>query len=99
MGFGPCEPGRASGWGGREPSPANESDPCQGIGSRAHPIVRCTSPYRGDCTYVRFGQRCSIVHFVHISYVRTLTQAQHSPLAGSEAPPPWVGETTAWADG
>ena len=44
-------------------------------------------PYRGDCTYVRYGQMGSTVLIVRIMYVRTL---------GEMRPPPWLVLNRSW---
>jgi hypothetical protein len=68
---------------------ANQKD-CVPARKGGHPIVRCTFPYRGNCTYVRYGQLSSTVHIVRITYVRTLVQTPLFSLAGTEPPAHWL---------
>ena len=63
------------------------------------PIVRCTSPYRGDCTYVRYGQMRSTVLIVPIMYVRTLARMRPPPWLVLNRSSPWLEEQALAASG
>jgi hypothetical protein len=80
----------------RSPSQKEES-PSQREGV---PIVRCTSPYRGDCTYVRYGRMSTNSSR---TYVRTMSHESTllsgwslSDLAGTE---PRYGATSVPVEG